>query len=208
MVSSNYHIELNPSDVGTRDCFVIQAVLKEMAQSQQIDSNSQRSYKVVVLHETDRLTKQAQQALRRTMEKYAATCRLILCCSSSSQVMSPIRSRCLHVRVGAPTVEEIANVLLGICKKENLRMPEALAVKIAESSERNLRRAILTAETCRVQEYPFREDQKVTLPDWQLYIRSLAQKILTQQSPQRLLEVRTGFYELITHCIPTTVIIK
>jgi len=59
----------------------------------------------------DRLTKEAQQALRRTMEKYMATCRIILCANSIGQVIPAIRSRCLAVRVPAPTHEDIFKIL-------------------------------------------------------------------------------------------------
>ena len=61
----------------------------------------------MVLTEVDRLTKDAQHSLRRTMEKYTATCRLILCCNSTSKVIPAIRSRCLGVRVAAPSTEEV-----------------------------------------------------------------------------------------------------
>ena len=71
-------------------------------------------YLVVILMETDRLTKDAQHALRRTMEKYVGSCRLILCCNSTSKVIPAIRSRCLGVRVAAPSKEEVGLCTLSI----------------------------------------------------------------------------------------------
>lgn len=45
IASSNYHIELTPSDVGMYDRVVIQDLIKETAQTQQVDSNAKRSFK-------------------------------------------------------------------------------------------------------------------------------------------------------------------
>ena len=70
VISSNYHIEMNPSDVGNQDRVVVQEVIKEIAQTQQLDLGSPRSFKVVVIHEAGQLTSDAQAGLRRTMEKY------------------------------------------------------------------------------------------------------------------------------------------
>ena len=64
---------------------------------------------VVVLTEVDRLSRDAQHALRRTMEIYMATCRLILVCNSTSKVIPAIRSRCLGVRVAAPSEDEVSS---------------------------------------------------------------------------------------------------
>lgn len=44
-VASNYHIEMNPSDVGTSDRLVVQEVLKEIAQYHLADTNSKRQFK-------------------------------------------------------------------------------------------------------------------------------------------------------------------
>jgi replication factor C subunit 3/5 len=134
MISSDYHMELSPGDAGNNDRFVIQDVLKEIASSKNIrssvggniqegfakshdngtpeESTATTSYpetdiKVVVLNQVDRLSKQAQAALRRTMEKYAVTCRLILCCDSPSKLIAPLRSRCLGIRVAAPGEDEV-----------------------------------------------------------------------------------------------------
>ena len=64
-------------------------------------------WSVVVLTEVDRLTKDAQHALRRTMELYTGTCRLILVCNSTSKLIPAIKSRCLAVRVPTPTIDEV-----------------------------------------------------------------------------------------------------
>ncbi|CAN0362586.1 unnamed protein product, partial [Scytosiphon promiscuus] len=69
---------------------------------------------VVVLVGVDRLTKQAQAGLRRTMEKYTSSCRLILLCHSPSKVIEPVRSRCLGVRVPAPGEQEVRGGCTGL----------------------------------------------------------------------------------------------
>jgi replication factor C subunit 3/5 len=87
------------------DRHVVQQVIREMASHKVIGTSA--PYKVVVLTEVDRLTRQAQAALRRTMEKYASSCRLILVCNSPSKVMDPVRSRCLGLRVAAPSCDDV-----------------------------------------------------------------------------------------------------
>nr|XP_045594943.1 replication factor C subunit 3-like [Procambarus clarkii] len=207
-IASNYHLEVNPSDVGFYDRVVIQELIKTVASAQQLDTSGQREFKVVVLTEVDKLTKDAQHALRRTMEKYMTTCRLILCANSTSKVIPAIRSRCLGVRVAAPSSETVAQVLQSACKKEGLSLPLELAKKIAEKSNRNLRRALLMCEACKVQQYPFSAQQEICVPDWETFLQGTAAKIVEEQSPNRLLEVRERIYELLTHCIPPEVIFK
>lgn len=62
---------------------------------------------VVIINEADTLSRDAQAALRRTMEKYMSNMRIILCANSTSRLISPIKSRCLLMRVAAPNRVEV-----------------------------------------------------------------------------------------------------
>ncbi|PSN53349.1 Replication factor C subunit 3 [Blattella germanica] len=207
-IHSIYHLEVTPSDVGFNDRVVIQELIKNSAQTHQLEQSGQREFKVVVISDADCLTKDAQHALRRTMEKYVATCRIILICNTISRVIPAIRSRCLGVRVGAPTIEEITNILQVICRKEGLFLPNEFAERVAVHSKRNLRRAILLLEACKVQQYPFQADQKVLEYDWEVYLRDTAKMIVLEQTPQKLMQIRERLYELMMRGVSSEFIFK
>jgi replication factor C subunit 3/5 len=107
---------------------------------------------VVIIDQADELTREAQAALRRTMEKYTSSMRLILCCNSLSKIIAPVRSRCLLMRVGRPEEEEIVKVLKDVATKEGFNMPKELALNIAQHSERNMRAALLCLESTAVKQ--------------------------------------------------------
>ena len=151
IVASVYHLEITPSDVGNFDRVVIQDLLKEVAQTQQVDQSARQRFKVVVINEADHLTRDAQAALRRTMEKYSPNLRLILLANSTANIIAPIRSRTLLVRVAAPTEIEICEVLRKVGKMEKWPEAEGLNRRIAKDSGRNLRRALLMFETVHAQ---------------------------------------------------------
>lgn len=48
------------SDVGIYDRVVIQQLIKDIAQTQNVDSNAKKPFKVVVINEADTLSKDAQ----------------------------------------------------------------------------------------------------------------------------------------------------
>lgn len=106
---------------------------------------------MVVINEADGLSRDAQSALRRTMEKYMSNLRLILCATSTSRIIAPIRSRCLLMRVGAPTEAETSLVLRHVAKKEKFHIPDEVVSQIYNDSNGNLRKAILVLEALRMQ---------------------------------------------------------
>ncbi len=48
----------------------------------------------------------------------------------------------------------------------------------------------------------------IAKPDWETYCHKVADMIVQDQTPARVLEVRAKLYELLSHCIPATVILK
>src|SRR3989344_4507587 len=68
-------LELNASD--ERGIDVVRVKVKDFARTKAIGDVP---FKIIYLDESDALTKEAQQALRRTMENYTKTCRFILSC--------------------------------------------------------------------------------------------------------------------------------
>jgi len=205
VVVSNYHLSLTPSDVGNKDRAVVMQLIKEVAAHPPLGKHN---FKIVVIEEAGALSAQAQAALRRTMERYMKTCRIILCCDSASKIIPPLRSRCLSIRVGAPSIEDVQGVLQQVADKEKLKLAPELAHKIAVRSNRDLRRAVLLLESTYVQSNTLSKDVTLTKESWDTAIERVAKKILQEQSPRMAMEVRGHIYELLAACLPPDFIVK
>ncbi|PPQ64196.1 hypothetical protein CVT24_008614 [Panaeolus cyanescens] len=208
LVQSNYHIEITPSEAGNHDRLVIQDLLKEIAQTQQVDLGAKQRFKVVIINEADSLSRDAQAALRRTMEKYMSNMRIILCANSTSRLIAPIKSRCLLMRVAAPSSEEMNNVLAYVARRAGFDLPPEASDKIVEDSGGNMRKAILVLEALKMQSPDLTGPLTIAKPDWEVYCHKVADLIISEQSPARVMEVRAKLYELLSHCIPPTIILK
>ncbi|MBU1199022.1 MAG: replication factor C small subunit [Nanoarchaeota archaeon] len=112
--SSNF-LELNASD--ERGIDVVRVKVKDFARTRAIGDVP---FKIIYLDECDALTKDAQQALRRTMENYTQTCRFILSCNYSSKILDPIQSRCTVFRFKPLPKEDIFKIIDQIAKHEKL----------------------------------------------------------------------------------------
>ena len=214
---------MNPSDAGIYDRVIVQDIIKEIASSAVI-SKTDYKFKVVILNEVDKLTKDAQHGLRRTMEKYMTTCRIILQCECVSKLIEPLRSRCLSIRIPAPNHKEIMNSIKYVCNKEKVSISDDYAKEISLKSDRNLRRALLILQSCATDTNQLYFDdeknnnnnnnnyinrnKKIRTTPWELFINELGKLIIEEQSPQRLLLIRNKMYELLSNCIPVNIIFK
>ena len=196
VTSSNYHLEFCPSDVGNNDKFIISKVIKEASSFAQLDVESQKSFKVIVLLEADKMTKEAQSALRRTMEKYSETCRIIMIVNDLSAIIDPIRSRCFSLRIPAPSKNEIKNVLKYIKNKENIDINDNVIDSIIEKHGKNVRECITCLQMTSLGNY---SKDNVYEPEYINIFDSINKQILKEQSARSLKEIRSLFMELLIH---------
>ncbi len=128
-------LELNASD--ERGIDVIRIKVKDFARTRAIGDVP---FKIIYLDECDALTREAQQALRRTMENYTSTCRFILGCNYSSKIIDPIQSRCVVFRFKPLEKPELVALISSIAKEEGLHIDDKAMDALIAVSEGDCRK--------------------------------------------------------------------
>ncbi|MFA5485288.1 MAG: replication factor C small subunit [Candidatus Pacearchaeota archaeon] len=131
------YLELNASD--ERGIDVVRQKVKDFARTRAIGNVP---FKVIFLDEADALTREAQQALRRTMENYTSTCRFILSCNYSSKILDPIQSRTVVFRFQLLEKKDIKKRIDLISEREGLIISSSAFDALYEASEGDCRRVI------------------------------------------------------------------
>ncbi|MDO8655619.1 MAG: replication factor C small subunit [Nanoarchaeota archaeon] len=138
-------LELNASD--ERGIDVVRVKVKDFARTKAIGTVP---FKIIYLDESDALTREAQQALRRTMENYTQTCRFILSCNYSSKIIDPIQSRCAIFRFKPLSEAEIYQVIENVAKEEGLTLSAETKKALFEVCDGDCRRLENIMQSCAV----------------------------------------------------------
>ena len=183
-------LELNASD--ERGIDVVRVKVKDFARTRAIGDVP---YKLIFLDECDALTREAQQALRRTMENYTQTTRFILSCNYSSRIIEPIQSRCAVFRFKPLDKKDIYILIDKIVREEKLKLSDNAREALAVASEGDCRRLVNLMQSSAVL------DSKIT--EENIYqIASLAQPkelmgILEMALANRFLEARNKLLDVM-----------
>ncbi|MBI2523458.1 replication factor C small subunit [Candidatus Woesearchaeota archaeon] len=137
------YMDLNASD--ERGIDVIRIKVKDFARTKAIGNVP---YKIIFLDECDALTREAQQALRRTMENYTQNCRFILSANYSSKIIDPIQSRCAMFRFKPLDKKEIFAIIESIEKEEKIKINEKAKEALYIISEGDARRINNVLQSC------------------------------------------------------------
>ncbi|HLD89356.1 MAG TPA: replication factor C small subunit [Candidatus Nanoarchaeia archaeon] len=151
-------LELNASD--ERGIDVVRNKVKDFARTKAIGDVP---FKIIYMDECDALTKEAQQALRRTMENFTQTTRFILSCNYSSKIIEPIQSRCAIFRFKPLDRKDIFEIIEGIAKKENLKISEKAKEALYETSNGDCRKLENILQSCAALSSEISEDNVYSL---------------------------------------------
>lgn len=147
MYGSNYNmmcLELNASD--SRGIDVVRDIIKTFAETQVPFNNSDNKVKLIILDEADAMTRDAQAALRRIMEKYSRTTRFCMICNYVSKIIPALQSRTTRFKFKQIPKEDAAGRLKQICKAEHINVTDEGIIDIIKISEGDMRKMVNTLQ--------------------------------------------------------------
>lgn len=209
MLYSDYHYQIDPSLNGVYDRIIIQSFIKDILQTKPIDKIS---YHIVVILNADRLTFEAQQSLRRTLEKTIGNSRFIFIINSNSSLIESLNSRCVQIRLASPTDEQIQTILESICQHENKPTDSKILNYIIKRSERNLTKAMnLLQHYHLLQSSTLNQSNLILLKkidNIYQYVKELCYIILNAQDIHDIMEIRNRIYDLLVQCVDPLLVLK
>jgi replication factor C subunit 3/5 len=134
-------LELNASD--DRGIAVVRNQITSFAGTRKLFDSG---VKLIILDEADALTKDAQAALRRVIEKFSKTTRFCLICNYVSKIIPAIQSRCTRFRFAPLSEVQMKSKGLEIAKLENVKLGENGIESLTRCAEGDMRKLINTLQ--------------------------------------------------------------
>jgi replication factor C small subunit len=159
-------LELNASD--DRRLETVRTYIKDFAKHGKLGSVP---FKICLLDEMDGMTTDAQNALKRIMERYSDNIRFIITCNDRSKIIYPIQSRCANYffeRLSDDVIESVIKQIL-IAEGKDLPTSDDLITFIA-SFHGDLRRVITEIQAAISADRPLELQVNKALEEYALVI--------------------------------------
>uniref|UniRef100_A0A1J3I3Q0 Replication factor C subunit 5 n=1 Tax=Noccaea caerulescens TaxID=107243 RepID=A0A1J3I3Q0_NOCCA len=135
----NMILELNASD--DRGIDVVRQQIQDFASTQSF-SLGKSSIKLVLLDEADAMTKDAQFALRRVIEKYTKSTRFALIGNHVNKIIPALQSRCTRFRFAPLDSVHVSQRLKHVVEAEGLDVSESGLAALVRLSNGDMRKAL------------------------------------------------------------------
>uniref|UniRef100_A0ABM5F1Z9 Replication factor C subunit 5 n=1 Tax=Pogona vitticeps TaxID=103695 RepID=A0ABM5F1Z9_9SAUR len=134
---SSMVLELNASD--DRGIEIVRGPILSFASTRTI---FKKGFKMVILDEADAMTQEAQNALRRVIEKFTENTRFCLICNYLSKIIPALQSRCTRFRFGPLTPELMIPRLQHVIEKEKVDVTDDGMKALVTLSNGDMRRSL------------------------------------------------------------------
>ncbi|KAG5525090.1 hypothetical protein RHGRI_031687 [Rhododendron griersonianum] len=136
----NMVLELNASD--ERGIDVVRQQIQDFASTQSFSFGPKSSVKLVLLDEADAMTKDAQFALRRVIEKYTKNTRFALICNHVNKIIPALQSRCTRFRFAPLDAIHVSERLKHVIRAEGLDVTESGLAALVRLCNGDMRKAL------------------------------------------------------------------
>jgi len=154
--------EVNASD--DRRLENVRTTIKQVAQSGTI---GEAPFRIMLLDEMDGMTNDAQNALKRIMERYASNIRFIITCNDRSRIIFPLQSRCANYRFNPLKNELVLEVITKILDKEGVSgFDETELARFIYQLDGDLRRAITEIQAANASNFTLRKQIQNSLKEF------------------------------------------
>ena len=120
--------------------------VKNFASSKSLDGKP----KIVFFDEADGMLKDAQRALKNTIEAYSTQCRFIFTCNEIDRIDDAIKSRCVKYEFTALPQDQLFSQLETILIKEGVSYSKEDVEKIISQNPGDVRSIVNTLQTCSI----------------------------------------------------------
>ncbi|KAK9052600.1 hypothetical protein SSX86_029230 [Deinandra increscens subsp. villosa] len=136
----NMVLELNASD--ERGIDVVRQQIQDFASTQSFSFGAKAPVKLVLLDEADAMTKDAQFALRRVIERYTKSTRFALICNNVNKIIPALQSRCTRFRFAPLDAVNVTERLKHVINAEGLDVTEDGLTALVRLSNGDMRKAL------------------------------------------------------------------
>jgi len=136
-------LELNASD--DRGIDIVRGKIMNFASTRTIFSSG---CKLIILDEADAMTNDAQNALRRIIEKFTENVRFCMICNYLGKIIPALQSRCTRFRFGPLGAEQILPRLTHVADSEGVKIAEDGREALMRLAQGDMRKVINIMQSC------------------------------------------------------------
>jgi replication factor C small subunit len=166
------YVEVNASD--DRRLETVRTMIKNVAQSGTIGDVP---FRMMLLDEMDGMTTDAQNALKRIMERYSSNIRFIITCNDRNKIIFALQSRCANYHFKPLSNEAILEVLTTILQAEGInRFSQDELTPFIYAMQGDMRRAITELQAAKASDSSLKTQIDIGLNEYKKLLIKITNK--------------------------------